>query len=106
MARPTKTIDDSTRGSAVRVLLGQTVCETKFGGPFITPTVCPTSGVGEARDRVLDLKTGQPGYLLTLQKSKWASRDLCLVQLDSDDLPVNPVVRWADELKPVRKLKA
>jgi hypothetical protein len=57
-------------------------------------------------DRVLDLKTGQPGYLLTLQKSKWAPKDLCLVQLDSDDLPVDPVVRWADELKIVKRIEA
>ena len=56
-------------------------------------------------DRVLDLKTGQPGYLLTLQKSNWAPKVLCLVILDSDDLPVNPVVRWADELKPVKRLE-
>jgi hypothetical protein len=57
-------------------------------------------------DRVLDLKTGQPGYLLMLQKSKWATRDLCLVQLDSNDLPVNPVVRWADEFKIVKRIQA
>ena len=53
-------------------------------------------------DRVLDVKTGQTGRLVTSQKSHWTDRVLVLVQLDGEELPVNPVVRWADELEPVK----